>query len=129
METNQSKPTPLAKLLRWLVFLPVGAVLVGLAQIGVVTTAEGISWWVSAPLIIFFGVIPAGAGLIPTLIAPNRKIGATILLTLFILFEVIALLSAFHAMTLYPFIMRVYADIAIITGAISGVIYQERSNG
>jgi hypothetical protein len=127
METNQSKP--LAKFLRWIIFLPVGAILVGLAQIGVVTTAESMSWWLSAPLIIFFGVIPAGAGLIPTLIAPNRKIGATILLTLFILFEVIALLSSFTVMALYPFIMRVYADIAIIVGATSGVIYYERTDG
>jgi hypothetical protein len=116
----------LAKFLRWLVFLPVGAVLVGIVQVGVVTIAERISWWVSAPLIIIFGVIPAGAGMIPTIIAPNRKIGATILLTLFILFEGFALMSSFHNMALYPFIMRVYADIAIIAGAIVGAVYYER---
>ena len=129
METNQSKSAPLAKLLRWLVFLPVGAVLIAIAQVSVVMTAEGSSWWVSAPLIIFFGVIPAGAGLVPTIIAPNRKIGATILLTLFIFFEGSALLSAFYDMTFYPFVMRVYADIAIIFGAIGGVIYYERTDG
>ena len=125
METNQSNPTPLAKLLRWLVFLPVGAALIGIAQAIVITTAEGSSWWVSAPLIIFFGVIPVGAGLVPTIIAPKRKIGATILLTLFILFEGGALLSSFRDMALYPFIMRVYADIAIILGAIGGGKYYE----
>jgi hypothetical protein len=33
------------------------------------------------------------------------------------------------APTLYPFIMRVYADFAIIFGAIGGVIYYERNDG
>lgn len=114
-------------LLRWASFLPVGGVLIALAQMVTVTVAERIDWWFSAPLILFFGVIITGAGFLPTRIAPNPKIGAIILLTLFLLFEAIALISSLRTAEVYPSVMRIYADVAIVFGAIAGALYVDRA--
>ena len=108
-------------LLRWITFLPVGGVLIATAQFLAITVAEAIAWWISAPLILFFGALIAMSSLIPVRIAPNRLVGAAILLALFILFEGIALASILPQTQFYPGIIRVYTDVAIVAGAIIGV--------
>jgi hypothetical protein len=118
METTPNGLSVGIRALRWLAFLPVGAVLIAVAQWATVTTATHFAWWISAPLIIFFGAVIAGAGYLPATIAPNPVIGCTILLTLFLLFEGIALASSFSAMALYPMMMRIYADATIVLGAV-----------
>lgn len=118
METTAKSLGTGMKALRWVAFLPVGAVLVAVAQWATATAVAHLSWWISAPLIIFFGAIIAGAGFLPTRIAPNPILGCTILLTLFLLFECIALVSAFSATALYPMMMRLYTDITIVVGAV-----------
>jgi hypothetical protein len=115
METTPNGLSVGIRALRWLAFLPVGAVLIAVAQWATVTH---FAWWISAPLIIFFGAVIAGAGYLPATIAPNPVIGCTILLTLFLLFEGIALASSFSAMALYPMMMRIYADATIVLGAV-----------
>jgi hypothetical protein len=113
-------------LLRWIVFLPAAAVLIALAQFATVTAAESFSWWVSAPLIIFFGALIAFAGLLPTQIAPNPRLAAIILIVLFVALEVASLVAAFPEAETYPFIMRIYADTVVVCGAVAGGFYVER---
>ena len=118
METTPKSLGTGMKALRWLTFLPVGGVLIAVAQLATATAAANLAWWISAPLIIFFGAVIAGAGFLPARIAPNPMVGCTILLTLFLLFECIALVSAFSETALYPMIMRIYTDITIVLGAV-----------
>lgn len=127
---NAPKPTTktFRNILRWIVFLPVGGVLIALAQAISITVAETYSWQQSAVWILIFGGAIAGAGMIPIAIAPDRKIGATILITLFVLFEASALVSTFPVTQWYPFIVRLYVDLVVSVGAIAGAIYKSRDS-
>jgi len=125
MKTLRYSPSVGMRALRWLAFLPVGAVLIAVAQWATVTTAMHFAWWISAPLIIFFGAVIAGAGYLPATVAPNPAIGCTILLTLFLLFEAIALASTFSTTELYPMMMRIYADATIVLGAVFAAKFDE----
>ena len=108
------------KILRWLFFLPIGFVLMGIAQFAVGFVAERTSFWVGAPLILFFGVLIVAASMIPCRIAPNPKVGATILLTLFVLFELLSLYSFLPSAHLFPAVARLYADVALVLGGVIG---------
>ena len=90
------------KILRWLFFLPIGFVLMGIAQFAVAFVAERTSFWVGAPLILFFGVLIVAASMIPCRIAPNPKVGAAILLTLFVLFELLSSIPSCRQRTSSP---------------------------
>ena len=107
------------KILRWLVFLPVGAVCIALAQFVVALIAENLMWWVGAPMILFFGAVIAMASMVPSRIAPDPKVGATVLLTLFALFEVFALVSFLPKATIFPAIARLYADVVLVIGGVA----------
>ncbi len=106
-------------LLRWLVFLPVGLALVALVQLALVSFAEAVYFWLSAPVILFFGVVPAFCGGVPVYIAPRGRIGAAAFLTVFLLAEAISLLSVVPSWPIYPLVVRLYADAAVVVGALA----------
>lgn len=108
------------KVLRWIVFLPVGAFLVALAQLVVGLVAERATFWIAAPLILFFGAVIAMAAMLPCRIAPDPKVGATIFLTLFVLLELFALASFLPNAPAFPAIARLYADVVLVIGGIIG---------
>jgi len=108
------------KLLRWIAFLPVGALLIALAQLAVAFVAERAPFWTAAPVILFFGAIIAMAAIVPCQIAPDPKIGATILLTLFVFLELVALASFLPKAPVFPAVARLYADVVLVIGGFIG---------
>jgi hypothetical protein len=101
-------------------FVPTAAVLIALAQVAVVSFAERVAWYISAPIIVFFGVILAAAGMVPVQIAPDGKVRASVIVSLFVLFEVVALLSFIPDSPLHSVIARLYADLVIVLGTVAG---------
>lgn len=116
------------KVLRWMIFLPVGASLIALAQLVVAFVAERVVFWVAAPVILFFGAVIAMASIAPCRIAPDPKVGATILITLFVLFELFALASFVPKASLFPTIARLYADVVLVVGGFIGGSMQPDGN-
>ena len=108
------------KLLRWIGFLPVGAFLIALAQLVVAFVVERVAFWIAAPLILFFGAVIAMASILPCRIAPDPKVGATILLTCFVLFELVALASFLPKAPLFPAVARLYTDVVLVIGGFVG---------
>jgi hypothetical protein len=106
-------------ILRWLVFLPIGFITIAITQFLTGFMAELAPWWISVPLVLFFGVILTIATIIPVNIAPNPKIGSTVVLTLFVLFELIALFDQFGDMNGAERTVRVLTDIYLCIGAIT----------
>jgi len=109
---------PLTKTLRWVAFLPIGFVLIAIAQVVVVTAAERVPFWLAGPLILLFSVLIALATAVPVRIAPNPVVGAAILLTLFMLFETVALVTFLPRTTLFPAVARLYSDVVLMCGGI-----------
>jgi len=107
------------KALRWLLFCPVGFLLMGLAQYSVVTVAERMPFWVGAPLILFLGVIVGAASFIPCRIAPNPLIGASVLLSLFAVFELLSFPSFIQSAPFFPVAARLYSDVALFIGGVA----------
>jgi hypothetical protein len=104
--------------LRWFAFLLVGIVTIAIAQLLTGMLAKAAPWWISVPLVLFFGVVLTIATIVPVTMAPNPKIGATILLTLLLLFEIIVLVSQFPEMTVDERIVRILTDIYLCSGAL-----------
>jgi hypothetical protein len=119
-QQQQSLPKDTMTVLRWILFLPVGGFLIALAQVVVGTMAERLAFWVAAPLIFFFGALIAMASIIPCRIAPDPKVGATILLTLFALFEIFAFISFLPGASPFPVIARLYTDVVLVIGGFIG---------
>ena len=114
-------------ILRWVAFLPAAAVLVAIAQLITGIIAESMAWWISMPLVLFFGVIIFAAAMIPCgMICPTPKIGLTIFLTLFIPLEAIALFGSASEMTWPVLIIRLYTDIAVAFGAIGAATQEDQ---
>lgn len=106
------------KALRWLVFLPVAAVLIAIAQVATGLLAEKLPWWIALPIVLFLGVIVAIAGMLPSNIAPDPKIGGGVIAALFVLLEIFALAGSLPGMAWPEIVIRIYTDIAIVGGCI-----------
>ncbi len=81
-------------------------------------------WWIGLPLVFFFGVIVACAGIVPVKMTSEPKIAAAILLTLFVILECLALTSAFAGLSTKALIGRILVDIQIVIGALGGAMPQ-----
>jgi len=110
------------KIFRWLTFLPCAAVLVAIAQLLTGLLVEHSPWWIGLPLVFLFGVLVVAAGMVPVKMTSDPKIAAAILLTLFALFEGLALTSVFAALSTKDLIGRILVDIQIIIGALAGAM-------
>ena len=108
------------KVLRWLVFLPLAAVLIAIAQLLTGWIVGHSTWWIGLPVVFFFGVIVAGAGMIPVRMTSDPKIAAAVILTLFVLFEGIALAKSFGSFPVKELIGRILVDFQILVGALMG---------
>ena len=112
--------------IRWIAFLPTAAAFVAIAQFITTNIAESAVWWASIPLVLFFGVLIAGATYIPCgVMCPTPKIGSTIFLGLFILLELIALFGSVSQMTWLVLIIRLYTDILVVLGAVGSAIQDD----
>jgi hypothetical protein len=106
--------------LRWILFLPQAAILIGIAQLVTGLVVENTPWWLGLPLVFFFGVIVAMAGMAPVRMVSDPKIAAAIVITLFVLFEGIALAGAAPNLPTKVLIGRVLVDLQIFAGALAG---------
>ncbi len=106
------------KIIRWISFLPVALVVICVAQLLTGAIADKFSWFWGVPLLFFSGgLIAVGSGASVS-IAPTPKIGAAIVLTLFLLLEVIALFTSVSRMSTAGFVIRLYTDVVIVLGAL-----------
>jgi len=106
--------------LRWILFLPLAAILIGIAQLVTGLIVENTPWWLGLPLVFFFGVIVAMAGMAPVRMVSDPKIAAAVLITLFVLFEGIALTGVASDLSTKELIGRVLVDLQIVAGAFIG---------
>lgn len=107
------------KTLRWLTFLPVAAILIGVAQLVTGGIATALPAWIAVPLVFFFGIVIALATMVPVRWTPNHKIAATILLSVFLLLEAVALLSQVGGISIAQVIVRILTDIFLVLGALA----------
>lgn len=105
--------------LRWITFLPVAAILIGFAYFITGVISDNAPWWIAIPITVFLGVFICIASGLSVRIAPIPKIGAAILLTLFIPLEGISLFAAFSTFTKTELIVRVMVDFYAVFGAIA----------
>jgi len=110
------------KILRWLIFLPCAAVFIAIAQLLAGLTVGHTPWWIGLPLVFFFGIIVAATAALPVKMTSDPKIAAAILLTLFVLFEALALTSVLAGLSTKELIGRILVDIQIILGALMGAM-------
>jgi hypothetical protein len=68
--------------------------------------------------VVFFGIIVALAGMIPANIAPNPKVGGSIIAVLFIFLEAFSLIGSIPDMTWPEIIIRIYTAIAVVAGCV-----------
>ncbi|MCX6879376.1 MAG: hypothetical protein NTW21_37080 [Verrucomicrobia bacterium] len=108
------------KIFCWLTFLPCAAVLIAIAQLLAGLIVANSPWWLGLPLVFFSGVIVVMAGLAPVKMTSDPKVAATVLLTLFVLFETLALTKVFADHSAKELIGRILVDIQIIIGALMG---------
>ena len=106
--------------LRWILFLPVAVILIGIAHSLTGLLSANAPWWIAIPIMIFFAVFLIMTSALPVKIAPVPLIGATILLTLFIPVEGFTLVSSFSLVTKTELIARILTDSYVILGAIIG---------
>ncbi|PAU92619.1 hypothetical protein CK503_15820 [Aliifodinibius salipaludis] len=104
--------------LRWLLFLPLAAILIAIGQTITVLLAENLHWYFVASILIFFGWTVIITSYLPSKIAPKHKISAIIILTLFVLFEGGTLVLHFSEFSWTVIFARIYIDILIIVGGI-----------
>ena len=103
-------------ILRWLLFLPIGLITIIVAQLLTGLLVLVVPWWVSIILVFFLAAAFTFASLLCVCIAPAPKVGAAILLTLFVLFEATALLSQFGGMTIAEIVVRFIVDFYLCVG-------------
>ncbi|WP_193213302.1 hypothetical protein [Luteolibacter marinus] len=106
--------------IKWFLFLPVGFALIFLAQVLAGLLIGCTAWWIGLPILFFFGVIVAMAGMIPVKMVSNPPVAASILLTLFIGVEIFALWSGFDALELREKVGRILVDVQLVIGALLG---------
>jgi hypothetical protein len=106
--------------LKWFVFLPLAALLIALAQLVTGMIVQNTPWWLGLPLVFFFGVIVAMAGMLPLKMVSDPKIAATVLITLFVLFEGISLMGIASSLPTKGLVGRILVDIQILAGAFAG---------
>jgi hypothetical protein len=111
---------------KWIVFLPLAALLIALAQLVTGMIIQNTPWWLGLPLVFFFGVIVAMAGILPVKMTSDPKIAATIVITFFVLFEGIALFGIAATLPTKELIGRILVDIQILAGAFAGAKRQNQ---
>jgi hypothetical protein len=104
-------------ILRWFTFLPLAALLIIIAQTITDLIAQHLPWWISMSLVLFFGIFIALAGMLPVNVAPNGKVGAWIIVSLFVVIEIVGFLAVAPHYNVPRFLVHLYTDIAIIAGA------------
>lgn len=109
--------------IRWILFIPVGCISILCAQ-SLAIALSTVTWWIAIPLVLFFGIVFALGGAAPVIVAPDKKIGAAMIVTLFLIFEALAILFILTAggVRVVEFIARIYADVAICAGAFLPVL-------
>jgi hypothetical protein len=91
---------------------------IAIAQIATGLAAEHLAWWIAAPLVLFFGgAITVFVGQ-ACQIAPDPRVGAGVVLALFLLFETISLSSSFSELIALETGIRLYTDLAIVIGCV-----------
>ena len=97
--------------LRWITFIPLAAITISVAQLVTGFIAEKTAWWIGLPIIFFFGIIIAMATMVPVRWCPDVKIGAGVILSLFLLLELVALFSQFEWLSVPERVGRILTDI------------------
>ena len=104
--------------IRWITFIPLAAITISVSQLVTGFIAEKMVWWIGLPIIFFFGIIITMATMVPVRWCPDVKIGAGVILSLFLLFELVALFSVFGLLSPAERVGRVLTDIYLVIGGI-----------
>jgi hypothetical protein len=119
-QVSSPKPPNIVLIItQWLLLLPVAFVSILIAQsIGVAIAS--VTWWVAIPLLLFCAIVFYLGGAAAVIIAPNKSIGATIVVTLFALIEGIAILTILYHGPIYVLevLSRIYIDACIVIGSV-----------
>lgn len=110
--------SPLQIVARWVAFLPLAALAVGAAQLAVALVTERIPQWIAVSVCSFIGTAAAMAIFQICRMTSDRKVAATIFLTLFVPLEILALYSGHLASSGFSLIMRLWCDLGIMVGAL-----------
>lgn len=104
------------RVLRWIAFLPAAAAVIALAQVATGLAALHLTWWIAAPLILFFGGAIAVFVAQACHIAPDPRVGAGAVVALFLLLEAMALFGSLDRLTAFEIAIRLYTDLVIVIG-------------
>ena len=112
--------------LRWILYIPVILIVLGLVHM-LTAYISNFPWWIALPIWTFLGIGPSIVGGIvfaSGLICPNRKFGNFLFLGLFAFFEIIAFSSEFGINTAIQNILRFSCDFYIVLGFIFAALYE-----
>lgn len=107
-------------ILRWLAFLPVGFIALSMGQLATSQLAQWLNGFILAVVVIFFGILWVGAGVVSVLIAPSRKTAAIIMGGIFVTLEVAALTIDPPSMSGSEMTARIWTDLNMLTGIVIG---------
>src|SRR4051794_33241452 len=96
------------KIIRWILFLPVALLVFAVAQLITGAIAGKFAWFWGIPLVFFLGGLVAVGSCSAIRVAPNSKVGATIGITLFLLFETMTLLTSISHFSAAEVVIRLY---------------------
>lgn len=107
--------------LRWLSFLPAAAIVIAIAQVATGLAAQHLTWWIAAPLILFFGGGIAVSVAQACHIAPDPRVSAGAVLALFILLEAVSLFNSFSQLPVFELVVRLYTDLVVVIGCLVAI--------
>ena len=112
------------KILRWIFFLPLAAVLTAIAQTVTMVIAENLHWYFSISYLLVLGFVFFFTTYLPGRIAPNHKVGAVLILIVIPFLEITNLYlsisdSSISEYSQFGLIARLYTDIILILGGVA----------
>ena len=107
------------KIIRWIFFLPLAAILTAIAQTVTMVIAENMHWYFSVSLLLILSFIFVFTTYMPGRIAPNHKLGAVLILVVITALEIWHLSSSISEYSQFTIIARLYTDFILILGGIA----------
>ncbi len=107
------------KIIRWIFFLPLAAILTAIAQTVTMLIAENMHWYFSVSLLLILSFIFVFTTYMPGRIAPNHKLGAVLILVVITALEIWHLSSSISEYSQFAIIARLYTDFILILGGIA----------
>lgn len=107
------------KIIRWIFFLPLAAILTAIAQTVTMVIADNMHWYFSVSLLLILSIIFVLTTYMPGRIAPNHKLGAVLILVVITALEIWHLSSSISEYSQFAIVARLYTDFILILGGIA----------